>query len=218
MTRGRAGCRFRVSLGAWDVSSKSGPAGRDEISEWLENMLVSAVWEFEIIWTFGLKQCPWQFSHQPVWHEAVRCLLCQVVGGNHSYSLKLAFAEYFCHKIWHPNHCKHLQRAFYKSFSLYFVDMSHRVHVGRWFTWDFEVGSGCFARDQKNAAKKLEKLGEFFDAQMVRPFPTPSFKLAAWSPHRCSMSDFFWPNENQGIPFVSCGQIKWHYCFIGAKD
>ena len=96
--------------------------------------------------------------------------------------------------------------------------MSHRVHVGRWFTWDFEVGSGCFARDQKNAAKKLEKLGEFFDAQMARPFPTPSFKLAAWSPHRCSMSDFFWPNENQGIPFVSCGQIKWHYCFIGAKD
>lgn len=210
MTRGRAGCRFRVSLGAWDVSSKSGPAGRDEMSEWLENMLVSAAWEFEIIWTFGLKQCPWQFSHQPVWHEAVRCLLCQVVGGNHSYSLKLAFAEYFCHKICHPNHCKHLQRAFYKSFSLYFVDMFHRVHVRRWFTWDFEVGSGCFARRPKKIPTKKtgrQTIRWVFWCQNGEALSNSIFQVGGLeSSPMFNVRFLFWPNENQGTHLCPAGR------------
>ena len=48
-----------------------------------------------------------------------------------------------------------------------------------------------FCPETKKMLLKNWKVGEFFDAQMVRPFPTPSFKLAAWSPHRCSMPDFF---------------------------
>lgn len=43
-----------------------------------------------------------------------------------------------------------------------------------------------------------------------------SWRLGVLTDVQCQI--FFWPNENQGIPFVSCGQIKWHYCFIGAKD